>query len=380
MIKFNSPHQVLSFSKSELAAAMEIENLAGDGPFNSKVRYKLEQILKSQLAFLTPSCTAALELAALVLDIKTGDEVILPSNTFVSTANAFVLRGATPVFVDCDPRTLNMCPMQVEAAITDNTKCIVPVHYAGVSCAMSELTSLTENKNIFIVEDAAQAIGSKYGGKPVGTFGNVSTFSFHNTKNIVCGEGGAFILNDKRLVPSAEILREKGTDRSRFMNGEVDKYSWVSVGSSFLLSELCAATISGQLTNLRKITSYRLNLWHRYYSALKLLEDRELLKLPYVPDNCEHNGHMFFVILNDKIDRQSVIKKMAEKGVKVVSHYVPLHSSPGGLKYGRFTSNMEVTNRISQKLIRLPMYYGLSENDQAQVIECLVDTMEACIV
>ena len=380
MIKFNSPQRVLSFSESELRAAMEIENLAGDGPFNSKVQSALEQMLNSQLAFLTPSCTAALELAALVLDIKAGDEVILPSNTFVSTANAFVLRGATPVFVDCDPRTLNMCPIQVEAAITNKTKCIVPVHYAGVSCAMSELMSLTENKNIYIVEDAAQAIGSKYSGEPVGTIGNVSTFSFHNTKNVVCGEGGAFILNDKHLVSSAQIFREKGTDRSRFMNGEVDKYSWVSLGSSFLLSELCAATISGQLTNLKKITSYRVSLWERYYSAFKLLEDRGLITLPYVPDNCEHNGHMFFVILDDKIDRQSVIKKMAEKGIKVVSHYVPLHSSPGGLKYGRFFGSMEVTNRVSQKLIRLPMYYGLSEEDQLKVIESFVDTMEACIV
>ena len=324
-----------------------------------------------------PSCTAALEMAALLLDCSPGDEIIMPSNTFVSTANAFVLRGATPVFVDCMPGTLNVGPRNIEKAITRKTKAIVPVHYAGVACEMESLVELAKAYDLAVVEDAAQCIGAYYKGCHLGTLGDFGTLSFHYTKNLTSGEGGALFVKEDELSTKAEILREKGTNRSLFLRGEVNKYTWQNIGSSYVLGDLAINSLLPQMKALEEITADRLRVWDAYHSALAHLEAKELLRRPVVPKECQHNAHIYFVILNKKFNRAHVINQIAMKGVQVFSHYVPLHNSPAGRKFGRFSDKMVVTNNIASSLIRLPLYYGLEDANIQRVVGGLHEVLSS---
>lgn len=347
--------------------------LAGDGFFTKQCHAWFEQYFGCEKALLTHSCTAALEIAALLLDLQPGDEVIMPSYTFVSTANAFVLRGAIPVFVDIDRTTLNISSEAVLAAITSQTKAIVPVHYAGVSCDMTSLVSIAKEYNLFIIEDAAQALLSMFKNRPVGTYGDLSCFSFHETKNIISGEGGALIINNPLLAERAEMIREKGTNRSRYFRGQVDKYTWVDLGSSYLPGEIIAAFLWAQLEKAEWIISQRLLLWHQYASELKTLEGNSLLRLPVIPNECQHNAHMFYLILQSSIHRDQFISRMKTCGVQCVFHYIPLHSSPMGLQVTRTSGSMQNTDSISSSLVRLPLWLGL---DVARVV---VD-IEKCLL
>ena len=343
--------------------------LAGDGPFTKKCHHWLEQSTGTKKALLTHSCTAALEMSAMLLDIQPGDEVIMPSYTFVSTANAFVLRGAVPVFVDIRLDTLNLDERLIEQAITAKTKAIVPVHYAGVSCEMDAINSIASHYNLAVVEDAAQGVMSKYNGRPLGSIGNLGAFSFHETKNIISGEGGALLVNDERYIQAAEIIREKGTDRSQFFRGQVDKYTWQLPGSSYLPGETTAAFLSAQLDDAESITERRLELWNSYHSLFEDLERQELVRRPIVPDQCQHNGHMYYLLLNKNMSRDRVLSELRSNGTNCVFHYVPLHSSPGGLKYGRVSGSMSVTDSLSERLIRLPLWIGLPHEDQAEILD-----------
>jgi dTDP-4-amino-4,6-dideoxygalactose transaminase len=306
-------------------------------------------------------------MAAILANIESGDEVIMSSFTFVSTANAFVLRGAKIIFVDIRPDTMNIDENLIEDAITDKTKVIVPVHYAGVSCNMNKINEIAQKFNLLVIEDAAQCIGSKYNNKPVGTMGDISCFSFHETKNIHSGEGGAVLINDEKFAERAEIIREKGTNRSRFFRGEVDKYTWVDLGSSYLPSELNAAVLSSQFDNEKDITTKRLELWDVYYDNLKELKDNGILDLPIIPDDCQHNGHMFFIKLKNIEERQEMINHLTDNGISSVFHYIPLHSAEAGLNFGRFQGIDNHTTIESEKLLRLPMYYSL-EIEQVEFI------------
>jgi dTDP-4-amino-4,6-dideoxygalactose transaminase len=345
--------------------------LAGDGPFTKKCQLWIEQGIGANKALLTHSCTAGLEMAALLLDIQEGDEVIMPSYTFVSTANAFVLRGATPVFVDIRPDTLNLNENLIEQAITSRTKAIIPVHYAGVACEMDSILELAQDRKIAVVEDAAQALMSTYKGRPLGGLGHLAAFSFHETKNIISGEGGALVVNDPEFIALAEIIREKGTDRSRFFRGMVDKYTWQEKGSSFLPGELTAAFLWAQLEAANSITKKRLDIWMRYHSALEDLENLELIRRPIVPNECTHNGHMYYILLNPSVSRQALIEEFKRNGIMTPFHYVPLHSSPAGIKFGRVDSGMQQTNDLSSRLLRLPLYFSLTEMEQDRVIDVL---------
>jgi len=349
--------------------------LAGDGPFTKSCHSWLEFHARTARALLTHSCTAALEMAALLLNIQPGDEVIMPSYTFVSTANAFVLRGGIPVFVDIREDTLNLDEKLIESAITPRTRAIVPVHYAGVACEMDVILSIASKYNLKVVEDAAQGIMASYKGRSLGGIGDIGAFSFHETKNVISGEGGALLVNDLGLASSAEVIREKGTDRSRFFRGEVDKYTWQRVGSSFLPGELTAAFLYAQLEESDRITQERLNIWRIYHELLGPLEDKGILRRPVIPDECQHNAHMYYVLLSAEIDRSRVLADFKHRGIGALFHYVPLHSSPGGMQYGRVHGDLEVTNRQSERLIRLPLWVGLSEESQqeiAQVFQQLV--------
>ena len=345
--------------------------LAGDGPFTKNCHEWLERESGCDKALLTHSCTAALELAALLLDIKPGDEVIMPSYTFVSTANAFVLRGGVPVFVDIREDTLNLDERLIEAAITPRTRAIVPVHYAGVACEMDAIMTLANRHGLKVVEDAAQGVMASYKGRILGSIGDLGAYSFHETKNIISGEGGALLVNDPALATRAEIIREKGTDRSRFFRGEVDKYTWQEVGSSFLPGELIAAFLWAQLEEAQSITNKRLAIWQRYHEQLAPLEQKGLLRRPIVPADCQHNAHMYYVLLGPEIDRQNVLSELKKNDIYSVFHYVPLHSSPGGQRYGRAHGELEVTIRQSERLVRLPMFFELSEGDQERVEEAV---------
>lgn len=351
--------------------AHQNRSFAGDGPFTKRCHAWLEQTTGTAKALLTHSCTAALELSALLLNLKEGDEVIMPSFTFVSTANAFVLRGATPVFVDIRPDTLNINETLIEEAISDNTRAVVPVHYAGVSCEMDAITALASKHNIAVIEDAAQGIQSTYKGKPLGSIGQFGTLSFHETKNVISGEGGALLVNDPEFIDRAEILREKGTDRSRFFRGMVDKYSWQDFGSSFLPGELTSAFLWAQLEEADLITQKRLEAWNHYREQLRPLADEGLLSLPTIPNECQHNAHMFYVLLNPDISRDDVISAMKQKGVHAVFHYVPLHDSPGGQKFGTVSKELPVTIDCAERLIRLPLWMGISEDQTAYVAQQL---------
>ncbi len=345
--------------------------LAGDGSFTKRCHHWIEQATNCDTALLTHSCTAALEMAALLLDVQHGDEVILPSYTFVSTANAFVLRGAIPVFVDIRKDTLNLDETLIEAAITPRTKAIVPVHYAGVSCEMDTIMRIARKHGLKVVEDAAQGVMSAYKGRALGSIGDLGAFSFHETKNVISGEGGALLVNEPKLSLRAEIIREKGTDRSRFFRGQVDKYTWQEVGSSFLPGELIAAFLWAQLEEATSITNRRLVIWDYYHAALAPLEQKGLLRRPIVPDECQHNAHMYYVLLAPSVDRHAVLEELKRNEVYAVFHYVPLHASPAGQRYGRVHGSMEVTTTLSECLLRLPLWVGLTSEQQDKVVEVL---------
>jgi len=375
MIPFNWPYM----TGKELHYISEAHfngKLAGDGPFTKQCHNWLEQNSGSAKALLTNSCTAALEMAALLLDIKPGDEVIMPSYTFVSTANAFVLRGACPVFVDIRPDTLNLNETLIEAAITGKTKAIVPVHYAGVACEMDTICAIAGRHGLQVVEDAAQGVMARYKGRALGSIGAMGAYSFHETKNIISGEGGALLVNDAKLILRAEIIREKGTNRSQFFRGEIDKYTWHDYGSSFLPGELISAFLWAQLEQAQAITASRMQSWQLYHKALQPLEIAGLLRRPVVPADCEHNAHMYYVLLSPDIERQKVLELMKQQGVHAVFHYVPLHSSTAGQRFGRVHGTMIHTDSLPQALIRLPLWCGISEQQQQQVIAALMQALQ----
>jgi dTDP-4-amino-4,6-dideoxygalactose transaminase len=349
--------------------------LAGDGGFTKRCNTWLEQRTGARKALLTHSCTAALEMAAILADIQPGDEVIMPSYTFVSTANAFVLRGAVPVFVDIRPDTLNIDETLIEAAITEKTRAIVPVHYAGVSCEMDVIMDIATRHGLLVIEDAAQGIMSTYKGRPLGSIGHLAALSFHETKNIISGEGGALLVNDPELAERAEIIREKGTNRSQFFRGQVDKYTWVDIGSSYLPSELIAAFLWAQMEEADAITQRRLAIWQAYHDAFADLELRGKVRRPQIPDHCVHNAHMYQLLLPNLEKRTAFISALKAEGISSVFHYVPLHTAPSGLKCGRAVGEMRQTTKLSDRLVRLPLWVGLEEH-QAQVIQWVIEGAE----
>lgn len=370
MINFNVP-PFLGGEIENIKLAIANKKICGDGEFTKKCNSWIEQKTHCNKALLTTSCTQALEMAALLADIKPGDEVIMPSFTFVSTADAFVLRGAKIKFVDIRPDTMNIDEKLIEAAITKKTKAIVPVHYAGVSCEMDYINELAKKYNVMVVEDAAQGVMSEYKGHALGSLGTFGCYSFHETKNYSMGEGGAILINDDKYSENAEIIREKGTNRSKFFRGQVDKYTWVDKGSSYLPSDMNAAYLWTQLQNADMINDNRLNSYNTYKKEFKDLADKEYIKLPYVPEYCKHNAHMFYIKTKSLSERTALIAYLRENGVQCVFHYVPLHSSPAGKMFGEFSGVDKYTTAESDKLMRLPMYYNLSSDDQAKVIDII---------
>lgn len=337
--------------------------LSGDHNFTKKCNFWLEEYIKTKKAFLTTSCTHALEMVALLIGIEEGDEVIMPSYTFVSTANAFVLRGARIVFVDIRPDTMNIDENLIEQAITKKTKAIVPVHYAGVGCEMDTILKIAKKHSLFVIEDAAQGMMSTYKQRPLGAIGEIGTYSFHETKNYTCGEGGAILVNDKRFVKRAEVIREKGTNRSQFFRGEVDKYTWQDIGSSYLPSEINAAFLFAQFEKAEEINNNRLATWNKYYESLKSLREKGRIEIPKVPAECGHNGHIFYIKVKDLDERTRMIDYLKKNGIYALFHYVPLHSSPAGLRFGRFHGEDRFTTKESERLLRLPLFYGISKED-----------------
>lgn len=369
-IPFNLPYMT-GKELHYIANAYFNARLAGDGRFTKLCHDWLEATTGCKAGLLTHSCTAALEMSAILLDIVPGDEIIMPSFTFVSTANAFVLRGGIPVFVDIEESTLNIDPRLIESAITPRTRAIVPVHYAGVACDMDEIIQIASRRELKVVEDAAQGVMSRYKGKALGSIGDLGAYSFHETKNIISGEGGALLVNNSDFVRRAEIIREKGTDRSRFFRGEVDKYTWQDLGSSFLPGELIAAFLWAQLEESRRITTTRLELWNGYHERLVYLESAGKLRRPVIPANCEHNAHMYYIRLASHIDREKVLMGLRRNDIAAVFHYVPLHSSPMGIRCGRPHGELKVTEHQSASLIRLPLFAGLTEAQQDRIVHVL---------
>ena len=365
-IPFNKPYMT-GRELWYIAQAHTNGHLSGDGMFTKKCHEWLEAKTGAKKALLTHSCTAALEMAAILADIQPGDEVIMPSYTFVSTANAFVLRGGVPVFVDIRPDTLNIDEALIEAAITSRTKAIVPVHYAGVACEMNTIMDIAQRHNLLVIEDAAQGIMSTYKGKPLGSIGHLGAYSFHETKNIISGEGGALLVNDERFVERAEMIREKGTNRGQFFRGQVDKYTWVDIGSSYLPGEVIAAFLWAQMEEADQITSKRLEIWQQYHEAFESLEVAGLARRPFIPEDCIQNAHMYYLLLGSLKKRTEVIAQLKEQGINTVFHYVPLHSAPAGLKYGRAHGELSITNSLSDRLVRLPLWIGLDAGNK-QVI------------
>jgi len=370
MIQFNKPY----FTNKEI---IKIENclsnihLSGDGSFTKKCHDWLEQNTSSKKALLTHSCTAALEMAAILANIKPGDEIIMPSYTFVSTANAFVLRGGIPVFVDIRPDTLNIDENLIEAAISKNTKAIVPVHYAGVACEMDKIMEIAKKYNLLVIEDAAQGVMSKYKGRALGSIGHMGCYSFHETKNIISGEGGALLINDSQFIERAEVIREKGTDRSKFFRGQVDKYTWVDIGSSYLPSDIIAAFLLAQLEQADYITTERLKVWNIYHMGLINLERDGFLKRPFVPENCLSNGHIYFIILNSLKIRTNLMKYLSDCGFRTTFHYSPLHNSPAGQCYARYVGDLRETERISDAILRLPVYPDMPEEECVRLVNSI---------
>lgn len=359
-----------------IAQAHANGHLAGDGVFTKRCQGWLELQSDTPKALLTHSCTAALEMAAILADVGLGDEVIMPSYTFVSTANAFVLRGAVPVFVDVRSDTMNIDEHLIEAAITERTKVIVVVHYAGVACEMDTVMAVAERYGLLVIEDAAQGLMSRYKGRPLGSIGHMAALSFHETKNIISGEGGALLVNDRRCAERAEIIREKGTNRSLFFRGQVDKYTWVDTGSSYLPSELIAAFLWAQMEEAESITARRIAMWDVYHHGLEAAERDGLLRRPFVPKVCSHNAHMYYVLLPTMACRTQVIDVLRGKGIQAVFHYVPLHSSPAGLKYAKSSGDLSVTSDQADRLLRLPLWLGL-EYQQEKVIEALLNALRS---
>ena len=367
-VSFNKPPYIGKESEYVLDAVNK-GHISGDGEYTKKCAKKLEELIGTKRALLTTSCTHATEMAALLSDIKPGDEVIMPSYTFVSTADAFVLRGATPVFVDIRPDTMNIDETLIEDAITSKTKAIVPVHYAGVGCEMNTIMDIARRHNLTVIEDAAQAIASTYKGKALGTFGDFGCYSFHETKNISMGEGGALLIQNEDLIEPAEIIREKGTNRAKFFRGQIDKYTWVNYGSSYLPSDMNAAYLWAQIENIDIIQKKRLSVWNRYREGLSELEKKEYIEFGVIPDECTNNAHMFYIKVSDLETRTELISYLKEKGIMAVFHYVPLHSAPAGRKFGRFNGEDRYTTTESERLIRLPLFYSISDEEVNFIIE-----------
>lgn len=362
-IPFNRPYMT-GKELGYIAQAHANRHLAGDGEFTKKCHAWLEEHTGSHRALLTHSCTAALEMAAILADIRPGDEIIMPSYTFVSTANAFVLRGGVPVFVDIHPDTLNIDETLIEAAITPRTKAIVPVHYAGVACEMDVIMDIAQRHNLLVIEDAAQGIMSTYKGRALGSIGHMGAYSFHETKNIISGEGGALLVNDDRFSERAEIVREKGTNRSQFFRGQIDKYTWVDMGSSYLPGEVIAAFLWAQMEEAASITDRRLKIWNRYHEALESLEVAGKLRRPIVPLHCQHNAHMYYVLLDSLATRTRIINGLKQQGISSVFHYVPLHNALAGREFGRASGLMTYTEALSDRLLRLPLWLGIEDEVQ----------------
>lgn len=369
-IVFNQPY----ITDEALGLLQEVkanQALSGNGMFTKRCHQWLEKQTGCNKALLTHSCTAALEMAAILLDIQPGDEVIMPSYTFVSTANAFVLRGAIPVFIDIREDTLNLDEHLIEDAITSKTKAIVPVHYAGVSCEMDTILAIARRYQLKVIEDAAQGIMATYKGRALGSIGDFGAYSFHETKNLISGEGGALLVNQPDVAIRSEIIWEKGTDRSRFFRGEIDKYTWQDIGSSFLPSELIAAFLWSQLNAAAMITQQRLAIWSYYDAAFTTLEEKGLLRRPIVPEGCQHNAHMYYVLLAPEINRQAVLTELKDNEIHSVFHYIPLHNSPAGQRYCRTHGELQQTNKQSESIIRLPMWIGLNNEQQDRIVETL---------
>jgi len=371
-VDFNRPVTV-GAEFEYMRQAIANEQISGDGAFTKKCHALLESELGVAKALLTTSCTHALEMSAILLDIKAGDEVIIPDFTFVSTVNAFVLRGAKPVFVDVRPDTLNLDESKLEAAITPRTKAIVPVHYAGVGCEMDAIMEIANRHSVAVVEDNAHGLFGKYKGKNLGTFGAMATQSFHETKNFSCGEGGALLINDSALAERAEIIREKGTNRSRFFRGQVDKYTWVDIGSSYLPSDMLAAFLFAQLEQREKIQSHRKNVWEMYNAALKDWAEKNGVQLPHIPEYCEQTYHMFYMLLPDLETRQRFIMYLREREINSVFHYLPLHLSDMGQNFGGKAGDCPVTEKASDQLVRLPFHNALTSADQEIVIDAIME-------
>ena len=372
MINFNVP-PCADKAMEYIQECVRNQKICGDGAYTKKCSRWIEEKTGTAKCLLTTSCTHATELAALLLpDIKAGDEVIMPAFTFVSTADAFVLRGAVPVFVDIRPDTMNMDEKLVEAAVTERTKAIVPVHYAGVSCEMDTIMEVADRHGLAVVEDAAQGIMSTYKGRALGTFGNFGCFSFHETKNYSMGEGGAIVVKDDKKVEMAEIIREKGTNRSRFFRGQIDRYTWVEAGSSYLPSELNAAYLWAQLEEADVIYDNRMRIWNTYMDGLSCLSREGRVGLPYIPQECRHNAHMFYIKAKDLEERSALIAFLRAEGISSVFHYVPLHTAPAGKKYGEFVGEDRYTTKESERLVRLPLYYGMKEIDVERVVSAVL--------
>lgn len=369
MIPFNKAPYLVQAEKY-VAETLKSSKIAGDGKYTRLCVEWMETRFHARKVLLTTSCTAALEMCAILLGIKPGDEVIMPSYTFVTTANAFVLRGARIAFVDIRPDTMNIDEKRIEEAITEKTKAIVVVHYAGVSCEMEKIMEIARKYQLPLVEDAAQGVMAAYKGKALGTFGTFGCYSFHETKNYAMGEGGALVINDEKYIERAEVLREKGTNRARFFRGMVDKYSWVDIGSSYLPSEINAAVLYAQLEQADEINNNRFDIWQQYYEKLKRLP----IGLPQVPEKCIHNAHMFYIKMNDLRERQKMLAYLTKNGIGAVFHYVPLHTSEAGVKYGRFSGEDRYTTKESERLIRLPLWYGMNKEE----IKTIVDAVETC--
>lgn len=375
VVPFNRP-TFLGGELDNIAAAISTGKISGDGQFTLLCNGWLEQRLSAPKALLTHSCTAALEMAAILCELQPGDEVIMPSFTFVSTANAVVLRGAVPIFVDIDPFSLNIDPEAIVAALTERTKAIFVVHYAGVPCDMDVINAIAQARGITVVEDAAQALGSTYKGRPAGMLADMAAFSFHETKNLNSGEGGALVLSREDLGERAEIIREKGTNRSRFFRGQIDKYTWVDIGSSYLPSDILAAYLLPQLEAVDLVNADRLATWNHYHEALAGLELDGYFKRPQVPDYAQHNGHLYYLILGDGTDRDDFLAAMRRNDIGAVFHYIPLHSSPAGLKYGRTAGSLAITDHVSEKLVRLPLYFGIGA-DRDRVVQTIRNYFKA---
>ena len=375
-ISFNRPPFVGKETEYIKEAVEKNGMICGDGPFTKKCSEWMKDRFQTKNVLLTTSCTHALEMAAFLADIQPGDEVIMPSYTFVSTADAFVLRGATCVFVDIRPDTMNIDETKIEEAITEKTKAIVPVHYAGVSCAMDEIMAIAKKYNLKVVEDAAQGVNAFYKGKALGTIGDFGCYSFHETKNYSMGEGGAILFQDDRYLEPAEILREKGTNRSQYFRGQIDKYTWVGYGSSYLPSDMNAAYLWAQLEEADKINDKRLSIWNFYHEELKELEDRGVLERPYIPEYATHNAHMYYIKVKDLKVRTKLLAYLKQRGILSVFHYVPLHTATAGKKFGRFHGEDVYTTKESERLCRLPMYYSLSLEEAAEVVKALKEFTE----